>query len=130
MPQSFPDTRSPAQPDAALPLLVLLFVGSGCAALICEIVWFQLLQLVIGSSAVSLGVLLGTFMGGMCLGSYVLPRYLNLSKHPLRVYAALELGIGFMGLVLLFGMPYVNSIYTSIGGGNLFVRGIVASVCL
>ncbi len=52
-----------------LPLLLLLFVGSGCAALIYEIVWLQLLQLVIGSSAVSLGVLLGTFMGGMCLGS-------------------------------------------------------------
>src|SRR6266545_1642038 len=49
-----------------LPLLLLLFVGSGCAALIYEIVWFQLLQLVIGSTAVSLGVLLGTFMGGMC----------------------------------------------------------------
>ena len=47
-----------------LPALLLLFIGSGCAALIYEIVWFQLLQLVIGSSAVSLGVLLGTFMRG------------------------------------------------------------------
>jgi spermidine synthase len=119
---------APASPY--LPAMLLLFVGSGCAALIYEVVWFQLLQLVIGSSAVSLGVLLGTFMGGMCLGSYVLPRYLNMSTHPLRVYAALELGIGLFGLLLLFGMPYVNSLYTSIGGGNLFVRGIVASVCL
>jgi hypothetical protein len=32
--------------------LLLLFAASGCAALIYEIVWFQLLQLVIGSSAV------------------------------------------------------------------------------
>ena len=60
-----------------LPALLLLFVGSGCAALIYEIVWFQLLQLVIGSSAVSLGVLLGTFMGGMCLGSLLLPRLIS-----------------------------------------------------
>jgi hypothetical protein len=30
-----------------LPLLLFLFVGSGCSALIYEIVWFQLLQLVI-----------------------------------------------------------------------------------
>ena len=51
-----------------LPALILLFIGSGCAALIYEIVWFQLLQLVIGSSSISLGILLGTFMGGMCLG--------------------------------------------------------------
>ena len=57
-----------------MPLLLLLFIGSGCAALIYEIVWFQLLQLVIGSSVVSLGILLGTFMGGMCLGSLLLPR--------------------------------------------------------
>ena len=48
-----------------LPVLLVLFVGSGCAALIYEVVWLQLLQLVIGSTAVSLGVLLGTFMGGM-----------------------------------------------------------------
>ena len=70
-----------------LPVLLLLFVGSGCAALIYEIVWFQLLQLVIGSSAVSLGVLLGTFMGGMCLGSFVaaaLPRHAPASAARLR----------------------------------------------
>ena len=66
----------PALPPL-LPLILALFVGSGGAALIYEIVWFQLLQLVIGSSAVSLGVLLGTFMGGMCLGSLLLPRWLS-----------------------------------------------------
>ena len=78
---------------------------SGCAALIYEVVWFQLLQLVIGSSAVSLAVLLGTFMGGMCLGSFLLPRYVSAREHPLRVYALLELGIGVLGLLILFGMP-------------------------
>ena len=39
-----------------LPALLLLFVGSGCAALIYEVVWLQLLQLSVGSSAVSLGI--------------------------------------------------------------------------
>src|SRR5262249_11753583 len=57
------------------PFLLALFVGSGCAALIYEIVWLQLLQLVIGSSAVSIAVLLGTFMGGMCLGSLGFSRF-------------------------------------------------------
>ena len=55
-------------------LLLLLFGGSGCAALIYEIVWYQLLQLAIGSTAVSLGMLLATFMGGFCIGSIALPR--------------------------------------------------------
>ena len=127
------DTRSTSPMSAAspyFPALLLLFIGSGCAALIYEIVWFQLLQLVIGSSAVSLGVLLGTFMGGMCLGSFVLPRYIDTRQHPLRVYAMLELGIGLCGLVLLFGMPLVNGIYQSIGGGHITVRAIVAALCL
>src|SRR5580693_2161709 len=93
-----PDSQSP---DAWLPVLLLLFVGSGAAALIYEIVWFQMLELYVGSSAVSVGVLLGTFMGGMCLGSLLLPRVLPLSVHPLRVYASLELGIGAIGLIVL-----------------------------
>ena len=126
------DRETPQQdtPSQYLPVLLLLFVGSGCAALIYEVVWFQLLQLVIGSSAISLGVLLGTFMGGMCLGSFLLPRYINPNQHPMRVYAVLELGIGVMGLVLLFGMPLINGIYTSIGGGYVAVRAIVAAICL
>ena len=120
-------------PRRALPALLLLFVASGCAALIYEVVWFQLLQLVIGSSAVSLAVLLGTFMGGMCIGSFLLPRYVRASEHPLRVYAYLELGIGLMGLLILFGMPVLSSIYTAWGGSGvagLVFRGIAASICL
>jgi spermidine synthase len=116
-----------------MPLLVLLFVGSGCAALIYEIVWFQLLQLVIGSSVVSLGILLGTFMGGMCIGSLLLPRIVSSRDHPLRVYAALELGIGTIGLLILWGMPLVGRVYTAWaggGGGGLFVRGLIAAVAL
>src|SRR5688572_309755 len=115
-----------------MPLLVtllFLFVGSGCAALIYEIVWFQLLQLVIGSSIVSLGVLLGTFMGGMCLGSLLLPRMVSPRHHPLRVYAALELGIGIIGLLLLWGMPLISGVYTAWAGsgtGGLIVRGVIA----
>jgi spermidine synthase len=116
-----------------MPLLLILFIGSGCAALIYEIVWFQLLQLVIGSSVVSLGVLLGTFMGGMCLGSLLLPRIVSSRHHPLRVYAALEFGIGIIGLVILWGMPLIGGIYTAWAGpgvAGLFVRGIVAAICL
>jgi len=113
-----------------LPAILLLFIGSGCAALIYEVVWFQLLELVIGSSAVSMAVLLGTFMGGMCLGSLVLPRYMPPAVHPLRMYAWLELGIGAMGLLLLFGMPLVGGVYTAWAGGGvtgLVFRGVAAA---
>jgi spermidine synthase len=121
-------------PRRFLPALLLLFVGSGCAALIYEVVWFQLLQLVIGSSAVSMGVLLGTFMGGMCLGSYLLPRVVDRRQHPLRVYAFLELGIGAFGLLILFGMPLLNGLYVTVSGGagitGILFRGLAAAICL
>ncbi len=116
-----------------LPLLLVLFVGSGCSALIYEIVWFQLLQLVIGSSAVSLGVLLGTFMGGMCLGSVLLPRLIPARYHPLQVYALLELGIGVIGLLVLSGMPAIDGLYAAHAGHGLpglLLRGAVCAACL
>jgi spermidine synthase len=123
---------APAAPRF-LPALLLLFIGSGCAALMYEVVWLQQLQLVIGSSGISLGVLLGTFMGGMCLGSLVLPRLLPRSLHPLRVYAMLELGIGVCGLLVLNGLPLLEKFYTHFGGegvGHILVRGLVAGICL
>ncbi|MGB7218900.1 MAG: fused MFS/spermidine synthase [Vicinamibacterales bacterium] len=115
------------------PALLLLFVGSGAAALIYEIVWLQLLQLFIGSSSVSMGVLLGTFMGGMCLGSLLLPRLVSPLQHPLRVYAFLEIGIAVFGVLLLFLMPLVGRVYLAWGGYGLtgfLLRGVVAAVCL
>jgi spermidine synthase len=130
---------SPSPPDGAatpqrfLPVLLVLFVGSGCAALIYEIVWFQMLEMVIGSSAVSLGVLLGTFMGGMCLGSLMLPRLLSVQRHPLRVYAMLELGIGAIALLELLLIPQVGRLYVAgIGQGwpGTLLRGAVCAVCL
>ncbi len=97
-----------ARSSRMLPALLLLFIGSGCAALIYEVVWFQMLSLIVGSSAISIGVLLGTFMGGMCIGSLLLPKYMSPVEHPLRMYAKLEIGIAICGVVILFGSPYIG----------------------
>jgi spermidine synthase len=122
---------------SVFPWLLLLLAGSGCAALIYEIVWFQLLQLVIGSSAVSLGLLLAAYMGGLCLGSVLLPRIVRARRGgpwtPLRVYAALELGIALLGVMALFGVPLVGRIYlagATTGLAGLVLRGVVAVACL
>ncbi len=116
-----------------LPFLLLLFVGSGACALIYEVVWFQLLELVIGSSAISLGVLLATFMGGMCIGSLAFPRFASRTRHPLQLYAMLELSIGLIGVLELFAIPLVGRIYSpAVGHGALalMLRAVVAGLCL
>lgn len=117
-----------------LPVLLLLFVASGCSALIYEIVWYQMLQLVIGSTTVSLGVLLATFMGGLCLGSLALPRMAAARRvHPLRVYAFIELGIGICGVLVLVAMPLVDYVYSAaVGHGmpSMLLRALVSGMCL
>lgn len=132
-----PDSRA-AEPSAdgsarLLPMMLVLFVGSGCAALIYEIVWFQVLQLVIGSSAVSLAVLLGTFMGGMCAGSLLLARYVARERHPLEVYARIEALIGVCGAALIVLMPLVSRVYTAVDGGgpsSIVLRAVVCVLLL
>src|SRR6266850_2466257 len=125
--------KSDANGSRILPLLILLLAGSGCAALIYEIVWFQLLQLVIGSSAISLGLLLAAYMGGLCLGSALLPRIVPQGLHPLRVYGVIESGIGILGLIVLFAVPLVGRMYVAAAAQGLIglvVRGAIAAVCL
>ncbi len=113
--------------------ILLLFVGSGCSALIYEVVWFQLLELVVGATAVSLGVLLAAFMGGLCVGSLLYPRFVPPDRHPLRIYAALELGIAALGLLILFGLPVLASLYianASHGFLSMTLRALLAMICL
>lgn len=114
-------------------LLLVLFSGSGCAALIYEVVWFHLLRFVIGASAVSLGILLASFMGGMCLGSLLFHRFCPTRIHPLRVYASLELGIGLFGILLPLLIPLASRIYNPWAGYgyfNILLRSLICVLLL
>lgn len=116
-----------------LPVLLILFAGSGCSALIYEVAWYQVLQLALGSTAVSLGILLATFMGGLCIGSIALPRLKLTERNPLRIYAAIELGIAIFGVLVTLGMPLVSRVYVigaEHGMPGMLLRGLVAAVCM
>ena len=127
-----PQASSNFDASPYLPLLLILFAASGCSALIYEIVWYQLLQLAIGSTSVSLGFLLAAYMGGLCLGSIGLPR-LRTTRHPLRIYAFLELGIAAFGLLVLAGLPLIDRVYVAgaeHGMPGMRLRGCISAVCL
>ena len=113
--------------------VLALFAASGCAALIYQVVWFEQLSLAIGSSALSLAVLLATFMGGLGLGSLLASRGTGASYAPLRRYALVELGIGVLGLVTLAAIPLLAGAYTALsgtGGLALLLRLVVAALAL
>ena len=120
-------------PGKFYPVVLCFFIGSGFAALVYEIVWFQLLELVIGSTAVSLAVLLGTFMGGMCLGSLAFARLVPASLHPLRVYAAIEFAIGLIAVAVLYLLPAAADLYAGIGAQGavgVLVRALLCAAFL
>lgn len=118
------------QHRAALVLLILLAFGSGCAALVYEVVWFQLLEFVIGSSAVSLSVLLSVFMGGTCLGSAVAMSFAKRSRSVLRLYATVEFALAICGISILTILPHVGGALVRVGGSHLLDRGVLAAACL
>jgi spermidine synthase len=86
-------------------LLLILAGSSGAAALLYEIIWFQMMELVVGSTAISVGILLAVYMGGLGAGSLAFPRLANRTTSSLRLYAIIELAIGIFGVIALFAMP-------------------------
>jgi spermidine synthase len=113
--------------------LLLMFLASGSAALIYEIVWLHLLRLVIGASSLSVGIVLASFMGGMFVGSFGFAKWVPRTHSPLRVYAALELGIGLCGLLMPLVLPIVRGVYADAAGHGplgIALRAVIAALSL
>jgi spermidine synthase len=114
----------------ALPLVLASFAASGCAALVYQVVWLEQLGLALGSSTVSLGVLLATFLGGLSAGSLLATR-LPATTRPLRRFAQLELLTAALGLATLVTIPLLGSLYVAWASNLGFVlRLVVAALAL
>lgn len=86
-------------------VIFLIFFLSGASALIFEAVWFRVAGLTFGNSVWSATLVLGGFMGGLALGNAAIARFGHYIHRPIRVYALLEVIIGFTGLALVFLFP-------------------------
>jgi spermidine synthase len=86
--------------SAAGPAVLALFVVSGAVGLIYEILWTRALGLIFGHTVFAITTVLAAFMLGLSLGSAALGRLARRAGHPLRLYAALEAGIGLSALAV------------------------------
>ena len=75
-----------------------VFLLSGAAGLVYQVVWSRLLNEVFGITAHAVTAVLATFLGGLALGSLVLGRVADRTRSPLRLYGLLEIGIGVAAL--------------------------------
>ena len=92
------------EPTAAhrRPLWVVypLFFLSGCASLVCEVVWFKQLQFVLSSSTTAVSIVVACFFCGLALGSAFGGRLADRRPRLLRTYAALEFALAVTSLAL------------------------------
>lgn len=107
------------KPEATRRLTFLLFFLSGALALLYEVIWLRLLVLVLGSTQFAITAVLTAVMTGLALGSLLAGRVVDSSRwHPLRVYAALELGIGGLGVAVPFLLERFSSARMAAGSFN------------
>lgn len=76
-----------------------LFLISGSAGLIYQVVWEKLLQLYFGVTTLSVIIIVAAYMCGLGLGSLIGGHISQKLKSTLASYGYLEVGIGFFGLV-------------------------------
>ena len=98
-------------------LFASLFLVSGGAGLVYQIVWERLLELFFGVTMVSVTLIVGAFMAGLGIGSLLGGRLARQVKNTLFFYGLLELGVAGFGLVsqpLIFwiGQKTAGSPYT------------------
>ncbi len=91
-------------------VFILFFVSGGCG-LIYEVVWSRMMMLIFGRSVLAVGTVLAAFMLGLALGSYLLGKYADRSRNPLRLYALYEIGIGFTAFTASFLLMRITPVY-------------------
>jgi spermidine synthase len=91
--------------------ILALFVLSGCAGLIYEVVWARQLVLVFGNTTQAVSTILTGFFGGMAVGSVVGGRLGDRVRRPLRTYALLEILLVLVVLATPLTFRLVNQIY-------------------
>jgi len=91
--------------------VLVLFFLSGACGLVYEVVWMRMLTLVLGATAIATSTILASFFSGLALGSLVFGRVVDRGRNPLRVYAALEAGIGACAFLMPFAFAGVTGIY-------------------
>ncbi len=112
----------PPLPDAGWPapgpsVLLLVYALSGFAALALEVAWSRVVSLSIGSTTYGFTIILFTYITGLALGSFLVPRVRFLSRDPVRAMFGLHVLIAVWSLLAI---PYLGSLPVRVVG--LFTR--------
>jgi spermidine synthase len=96
-------------------LALTAFLISGFSALAFEVLWTRYLILMLSTSIYSFSIMLGTFLVGIALGSWVSSRWRDLRQAPLASFAMLEVFIALWTVAGLLLLPACNDVWMSRG---------------
>jgi spermidine synthase len=96
-----------------LPLLALLFFGSGVCALIYQVMWLRLLSLVFGVTVYAASTVLAGFMAGLGLGSFLGGRIAARISRPLAAFGVAEALVGITAFATPFGLDALTQLWIS-----------------
>ena len=96
--------------------VLAIFVLSGAAGLIYEVVWARQLVLVFGNTTQAVSAILTGFFGGMAIGSVVGGRFADRVRSPLRLYGFLELALVVVVLLTPITFRLLHEVYRGIYG--------------
>ena len=102
---------APAGPAVRRGPILALFIASGAAGLIYQVVWSRELVLVFGNTTQAVSTIVTAFLACLGLGGLVGGRLADSSRRPLRLYGILELGIATCGLLLPFVFGRLGDAY-------------------
>jgi spermidine synthase len=94
-------------------LVVAIFVLSGAAGLIYEVVWARQLVLVFGNTTQAISAILTGFFGGMAIGSVFGGRAADRVARPLRLFAFLELVLAVVVVCTPLTFRLIHEAYRS-----------------
>ncbi|TBR36000.1 spermidine synthase [Dyella terrae] len=77
--------------------IAMLFL-SGAAALVYQLLWIKQLSLVVGVEVYAVTIAVSAFFAGLAVGGFWLGLRADRLERPLRLYAALEVGVAVLGV--------------------------------
>ena len=97
--------------------VLAIFILSGAAGLIYEVVWARQLVLVFGNTTQAVSTILTGFFGGIAIGSAIGGRIADRARRPLRMYGLLELILVVIVVLTPITFRLLHDVYRGAFGG-------------
>ncbi|WP_409312077.1 fused MFS/spermidine synthase [Pseudomonas putida] len=112
---NLPRADSSASTETQAPLqwlmpAALLFISGG-AALIYQVLWVKQLSLVVGVEVYAITAGISAFFAGLAMGGLLFGRWADRLRHPVKLYAGLELAVALLAVAATLGLAQSAALF-------------------